>query len=991
MRPCTLKISGFGPYANEVEIDFRKFGTKGLYLISGDTGAGKTTIFDAITFALYGLPSGDVREVGGLRSKYADLEIPTFVELEFEIRGEIYTIRRNPDYERRAKKGSGTTKELASSQLILPNGSAIAKNAEVNAKIKDIIGLDRSQFSQICMIAQGDFLKLLLAETRQRQEIFRDIFKTKLYDDVSKRLKEEYNQTNAEYERNKLSLVQYLKDVVPFEEMETEEMQRLKKNELPLSESLEILEELCNQGENALNTEEGKLQETEQNLQSKEEIKNICLEIREIEKNKEKIRMEEEQTNAVKAKIILSGKEEEEIEAEKSKLSRIDKTFVFLEDHSKLISQKANLNKERELAKKEQESIDENLILQENTTNVLKGFEDVKAEKNLTEGRLNEVKQHIRSIREVLKIEEDIKQKNAEVQIQGTKYEKAKSEYTSLEHNLIQMRKLHADNIAGVLAKDLVEEAPCPVCGSTFHPNPAKLGDTFVSEEDLERMEKGVSKSLNTMNAESAKLAGLKAMEREKEETLYRSSKEIFSKVEESIWLVEELDKLMGGVSSKRKGNHTSFLMLRGHVLTGMDSPLLAHELLVELGTDLQGVMAKFKGILEELTQKEHQKAETEKQLELLKKQQQALLLRGEEMQKRIQLTERNVFVLEGSLENQEKDVKSFMETHAIEFQDSASQNKLRKLQEQSNQTIRAIRQRVEDYVAVNEKLTILHAKWDEMERQSERVQRKQNLPVEVLNLQTQGGGRNIDKPEHNDAKLSAYLQDLEQEMNAMRQRKTSLLMQIKKVSSAVEINSRILQNIRLHQKTQGKIEERLMMLKSLSDTANGNISGKEKLMLETFVQMKYFEGIIRKANIRFMVMTSGQFELKRKEEGANLRSQTGLELDVIDHYNGSVRSVKTLSGGESFKASLSLALGLADEIQERAGGIHLNTMFVDEGFGSLDSDSLSQALKALSELTLGNRLVGIISHVGELKTRIDKQILVKKDRENKSKVELVY
>ena len=177
------------------------------------------------------------------------------------------------------------------------------------------------------------------------------------------------------------------------------------------------------------------------------------------------------------------------------------------------------------------------------------------------------------------------------------------------------------------------------------------------------------------------------------------------------------------------------------------------------------------------------------------------------------------------------------------------------------------------------------------------------------------------------------------------------------------------------------RVEQKWGWMRALSNTANGNVSGKDKIMLETYIQMTYFDRTLRRATLRLMTMTGGQYELVRKISAANQKSQSGLELDVIDHYNGTKRSVQTLSGGEAFKASLALALGLSDEIQASAGGICLDTMFVDEGFGSLDEESLNQALRALSDLTEGSRLVGIISHVSELKERIDKQIIVIKER----------
>ena len=211
-----------------------------------------------------------------------------------------------------------------------------------------------------------------------------------------------------------------------------------------------------------------------------------------------------------------------------------------------------------------------------------------------------------------------------------------------------------------------------------------------------------------------------------------------------------------------------------------------------------------------------------------------------------------------------------------------------------------------------------------------------------------------------------------------------------KAVHSRITANKISLENINTRLAEIKKVEEKWRWMKALSNTANGNISGKEKIMLETYIQMTYFDRIISRANRRFLVMSSGQYELKRRTEAENNRSQSGLELDVIDHYNGTQRSVKTLSGGESFKASLSLALGLSDEIQSSAGGIRLDSMFVDEGFGSLDEESLSQAVKALSSLADGNRLVGIISHVGELKERIESQILVTKDKSGGSRAEII-
>ena len=225
---------------------------------------------------------------------------------------------------------------------------------------------------------------------------------------------------------------------------------------------------------------------------------------------------------------------------------------------------------------------------------------------------------------------------------------------------------------------------------------------------------------------------------------------------------------------------------------------------------------------------------------------------------------------------------------------------------------------------------------------------------------------------------------------NEIVQKRSALESEFRDLHHRTETNREVLRQIEKQSAAIADVEKRWMMVGPLADTANGNLSGKEKIMLETYVQMAYFDRIIERANTRFMVMSGGQYELKRRREADNNRSQSGLSLDVVDHYNGTERSVKTLSGGESFKASLSLALGLSDEIQASAGGIQLDTMFVDEGFGSLDEESLQQAMRALNGLAEGNRLVGIISHVPELREKIDRQIIVRKDRSGGSRVEVV-
>lgn len=969
MRPCELTISGFGPYANKVKIDFQKFNTQGLYLISGDTGAGKTTIFDAITYALFGLPSGEVREVGGLRSKYADIDTPTFVCLEFEIKGELYQIRRNPEYLRRAKKGTGTTKESASCELTLPNGVVLTRNADVHAKIKEILGLDRNQFSQICMIAQGDFLKLLLADTKQRQEIFRDLFKTEMYDEVSKRLKEEYHQVSQAYEQTKQSLSQYLKDVEGDDVFVSKDLEKLKQNALPPEDSLQLLATLCDQGEVKLKKAEVDLDGVEQTIKGLERRKQAA---KEWQKVTERRNVTKNQMHLIKQKLDMmqvDEKEERELEAAKQAMNDVQKAMVYIANHRRFLTESHTLKQIQETYESQQAKLECLNVQREETEVILKNLEDVKLEKTKVEYRLTQIKQSIRAIRAILEIEKDVVQKKEAFLLQTKKYENSKDEYSKMEMELLRLRNLYADNIAGVLAKDLKENLPCPVCGSTSHPNPAKYGKTLVTKEGVERFEKRKNESLEKLNAEVSETARKKAMLSEREEQCIHASKEELARLMEIKWLLEQ--PISGDVLMESDNNTFAIVLANAH--SAVDNMDKLRSSMVCVGTNLQTLMAMYQEEQNILSKKEDKKKQTEMMLQKLKESHRHQGEYLEKLHQQIQTMQRNVFAMEGSLQSQKAELSLFLTQFNLDENRVEFAQDLQNLQADLERKIETIRHKQEEYASLRETSMVLHTSWKEQSEQSKRIADKLELS----------------SPDIQD--INHLLQIWESELAQENIRKEERLNQVKFLSSMVSINKRALQNIEKNREEQIRIERRMQMLKSLSDTANGTVSGKDKLMLETFVQMSYFESVIRKANIRFMLMTSGQFELKRKEEGASLRNRTGLELDVIDHYNGSVRSVKTLSGGESFKASLSLALGLADEVQERAGGIHLNAMFVDEGFGSLDSDSLSQALKALSDLTLGNRLVGIISHVGELKQRIDKQILVKKNRENGSSVELVY
>ena len=496
------------------------------------------------------------------------------------------------------------------------------------------------------------------------------------------------------------------------------------------------------------------------------------------------------------------------------------------------------------------------------------------------------------------------------VKVQGdykTKYFEAEL----LDIELKEKTRIYLEAQAGILAETLEENIPCPVCGSTTHPQIATKPVDVPTKEELDNLQDRLNDANEVANNARTEAGKLKGASDEKEESVKK-----------------EISSLLGDVSLD---DAKSVIAVR---VSDIDS------LVDELDKKLTEAQAKIerKEELDELIPEKTSALETAKEdLSKLKDDVKAKTVENEALGKRIA----------------ELKKKLTLETK------TEAENQITALKKEAEEIQKAYDDALKDVNDNKEKLVSLKSAKEEI-------------------LKRIGSGTDVDleKEKENKQLLEEKQSDLDDKSKTVHSRKTS--------------NQSSLDNILIKLDEIKAVEEKWTWMKALSNTANGNLSGKEKVMLETYIQMTYFDRIINRANTRFMVMSGGQYELKRRKEAENNRSQSGLELDVIDHYNGTERSVKTLSGGESFKASLSLALGLSDEIQSSAGGIKLDTMFVDEGFGSLDDESLAQAIKALSSLAEGNRLVGIISHVSELKDKIDKQIVVKKEKTGGSNITIV-
>ena len=920
MRPITLTMSAFGPYAGKTVIELDKLGTNGLYLITGDTGAGKTTIFDAITYALYGEASGNTRDVNMFRSKYAEPSTPTEVELTFEYAQKIYTVKRNPEYDRPKARGDGYTTEKANAELHYPDGRVVTKLKEVNKAIVDIMGIDRSQFTQIAMIAQGDFLKLLLASTEDRKKIFQKIFRTQCYYQLQERLKQQNGELAKDYGKIGDSIRQYINGIACHpDDVLMLEVDKAKKGELKNTEAVQLMEKLINQDDAALQ----KVLERIGKLDKQKEA--IAAQLAVAEKRKT---TEEEQEKA-KEKLALETQRLKTLETEKNKaaahqpeVQKAVETIAKLEAQLPEYAEMQKKQTERTDLQKDLKEVAQKIKTEAETAEKLaRSIKDLKAEQaSLQNAGAAQATQKAEKDRlaEQQKELNELKKEYVAYQKLEAQLKKAQADYAQKSEDSGQKRaeyehknKLYLDAQAGILAETLTEGVPCPVCGALEHPHPAQKPENAPTKQELEIC-------------------------KDKAEEAEKATQEASSKASTCIGQVD-----------------TSRETLQAHRQKW-------------LGTDAIEEMERLCSEKQQQTAAALQKAE--QQLEKIEKQ----LGRKAALDQLIPQKEDELDQCKnrrGSYETQQAGDGAKLQAAEKRLQELAE--KLSYPSEaEANQALQQLRGQKEA--------------WEKAIQETQKAYDECEKNLAALKGTLEGYQKTLQGMEKVD------VQAVQAAQTEADQQKAAWQAQKNEISDRLAVNGPILENLRPQISQMEETEKRLQCVQALSDTANGRLSGKEKIMLETYIQMTFFDRIIRRANVRLMVMSGGQYELKRCVNAENNRSQAGLELDVIDHYNGSERSVKTLSGGESFKASLALALGLSDEIQSSAGGIRLDTMFVDEGFGSLDEESLEQAVNALVGLTQGNRLVGIISHVSELKNRIDKQIVVTKEKSGGSKAEIL-
>ncbi len=921
MRPTKLTLTAFGPYAAEQTIDFDVLGESGLYLITGDTGAGKTTIFDAITFALYGEPSGGgFRKTGSLHSNYAEHSDPTRVTLEFVNDGKKYTVSR----EMKFKKVSGEEKFSQTEALITyPDGTvkpiANGKSKDVkNREIRDILGIDKEQFCQIEMIAQGKFQEVLNAETEKRQEIFRRIFKTDIYNTFTEKLNKYYGERRNEYTAaeskigGQIAGIECEEGSPHFEELENA------RDICDYAAVKSILKTLVDEDNSALGmikaelekiAEEEKKLAAERQRQSSKKLDEAALEEEQgalKDKTAEKDRLDKAFMKAMDARMDNDCGED----VLRARAAVISNTLGKYEEYENAVKAAT------ELGRKAEALVGETAAYVQKETALAAELEKLSEEKNSLENAEINVEKLCGELEKLEKQKADLSGLILDINslnVLKVKSEKAQNEYKKARDNAEQLKgeaselqTAFNDNQAGILAERLVVGERCPVCGMVYEENAhrAHKPDHAPSEDDV----KAAREKAQSAQEKASKLSLDSGNAKGKFDT---ASEALRGKIAEIL-----------GVCPLESAENS------------------AREKIAVINSENT---AKSAGL-------QREKANAQ---------------RKENLKRLIPQKTREREELKENIARKEKEMV-----------------RLREEAKAKNDLCASLKKELEfkDKSAAKAEINRLYAEANELKTAFESAdKRRQDCDKEIARIRG-----SIDDLRRRIADYGEIdYEDIQKRAADIAERKALKDGEREAVSNRRVVNANMLKNISDIVDEFPAIKQKYQSAELLYKTISGQMVGSEKFDLETFVQSYYFEKIICHANEYLHGFSGGQYLFKRPDRAGNKKNVTGLELNIIDNTNGSERPVSSLSGGESFIASLALALGLSEEVQSTAGGVKLESMFIDEGFGTLDDNTLRSAMNALGKLSDEKRLIGIISHVEEMKNEIDRKILVEKDLQN--------
>ena len=917
MKPLKLTMSAFGSYAGKNVIDFTGQ-QQGIFLITGDTGAGKTTIFDAITYALYNQTSGGERNGNMMRSQYAQPETETYVELEFLYRGQTYRVCRNPDYKITKTLKNGKIREQKvphSVELTLPDGTVFPekKNA-TDAKIIEILGLTADQFSQIVMIAQGDFLKLLYTKSDERKMIFSKLFRTDIYWKIQENLRRKSMEMDERIQENDRAFEQEKSRIIPLPESE----------ELPLDELVERLRERLKDALKEQNLRRANVEELNKKITKYEEINKLFRSLEKIRQTGKELEARQAESkerrqqieNALKADKVLVAeqqnlRQQQEVEQSAQAIAKMTETLANNQEMFETLKtqqQEAEAKQKREAA-----DIQKKMLALEQSFPSYEALQNARSE----EQQAKKVWEDLEKTSEesfhkkeagIAALKEQQKQQEQVVEQTKKNWEQTSLGASESAKHYEHMYEAFLKEQAGILAENLSAGCPCPVCGSTVHPDPAKLSDHAVTELEVEQAKK------TRAAAEEKRDLAYAAFEAEKTEK--QKLAQAVEKEEADFVLAQTIAKQQ---RKEAEQNYVSLQKIAEQIREKLVYPSLA-----EAKKQYAAMQKALEAAEQEIAKKRQKVSELAEAMNTLKgqklaeeeNQKTAKKLAAKTEKEYAKLLEKSGFVSE--------------ETYHLAILPERSRSKLEREEK-------------------------------EYESQCLRQQSEQKL------LEKQVSGKTYtDTTELNE--------QLKAEKQALKEAEKTYM----ELHTAYENDRSVLQNCAVYLEKGKKLESEDQVIKSLSKTANGRLSGSAKIDFETYIQRQYFKQIIHEANKRLLTMSNHQFILKLKEEAnTGRKTNEGLDLSVYSLVTDSERDVKTLSGGESFLAALAMALGLSDIVERSAGAIHPDMMFIDEGFGSLDAQSRQQAIEVLGELAGDSRMVGIISHVTELKEQIDRKLVV--------------
>lgn len=917
MKPLKLTMSAFGSYAGKNVIDFTGQ-QQGIFLITGDTGAGKTTIFDAITYALYNQTSGGERNGNMMRSQYAQPETETYVELEFLYRGQTYRVRRNPDYKITKTLKNGKIREQKvphSVELTLPDGTVFPekKNA-TDAKIIEILGLTADQFSQIVMIAQGDFLKLLYTKSDERKMIFSKLFRTDIYWKIQENLRRKSMEMDERIQENDRAFEQEKSRIMPLPESE----------EIPLDELVERLRERLKDALKEQNLRRANVEELNKKITKYEEINKLFVSLEKIRQTGKELEAKQAESkerrqqieNARKADKVLVAeqqnlRQQQAVEQSAQAIAKMGETLA--DDQEMFETLKTQLQEAEAKQKREAADIQKKMLALEQSFPSYEALQNARSEEQQAKkvwedlGKTSEESFHKKEAG-IAALKEQQKRQEQIVEQTKKNWEQTSLSASESAKHYEHMYEAFLKEQAGILAENLSAGCPCPVCGSTVHPDPAKLSDHAVTELEVEQAKK------TRAVAEEKRDMAYAAFEAEKTEK--QKLAQAVEKEEADFVLAQTIAKQQ---RKEAEQNYVSLQKTAEQIREKLVYPSLA-----EAKKQYAAMQKALEAAEQEIAKKRKKVSELAEAMNTLKGQK----LAEEENQK----TAKKLAV------KTEKEYAKLLEKSGFVSEETYH---LAILPERSRSK--------------------LEREEKEYESQCLRQQSEQKL------LEKQVSGKTYtDTTELNE--------QLKAEKQALKEAEKTYM----ELHTAYENDRSVLQNCAVYLEKGKKLEREDQVIKSLSKTANGRLSGSAKIDFETYIQRQYFKQIIHEANKRLLTMSNHQFILKLKEEAnTGRKTNEGLDLSVYSLVTDSERDVKTLSGGESFLAALAMALGLSDIVERSAGAIHPDMMFIDEGFGSLDAQSRQQAIEVLAELAGDSRMVGIISHVTELKEQIDRKLVV--------------